>query len=519
MSPFSRPAEYITTAIVYPNASIHLGFAWETIATDFLARAKRGLGAPTRFVTGMDEHSVNVAKAAEAKGLTPKAFCDEMSVSIQKILGDLDVRFDRFIRTSDADHHRVVQALVEKAFAKGDIYQAKYEGHYCEGCEAFYLDKDLIDGKCPHHKSTPKWISEENYFFKLSKYENQIKELFKTQPDFLQPENRRNEVLHFIESGLKDFSISRSTSTWGIPLPFDQKHIVYVWFDALVNYVTAAKYLEGEAEFKKYWPANLHVIGKDITRFHCIYWPAMLMSVELPLPKRVFAHGFLNLKGDRMSKTTGNIVRPEDVLKLASSDALRYYLLAENQFGQDGNFTWEALMLKSNADLSNDMGNLVNRSINMTKKYFPGEELQAPVSVTHSRDVIDSFAALPKELQAAVDAVDTVAYATACQARSRLLNLYIDRTKPWGLAKTNTPESIAELREVLFALLEGIRQLAAALSPILTKGAAEIFHQLGQPYPEEIGRISNLKWGSVAFNVGEPKPVFPRIELPEELKG
>jgi methionyl-tRNA synthetase len=514
--PACQKIDYVTTAIVYPNANMHLGFAWETIATDWIARSKRLLGRPTYFVTGMDEHSINVAKAAEAKGLTPKDYCDEMAVKTKATLESLNVKFDRFIRTSDADHEKVVQALVQKAFDSGDVYRAKYEGHYCEGCEAFYLDKDLLDGKCPHHKSVPKWISEENYFFKLSKYQDALLKLFSDRPDFLQPESRRAEVVNFIQAGLKDFSISRSTFDWGIPLPFDEKHIVYVWFDALVNYVTAAGYAESEAVFKSRWPASLHVIGKDITRFHCIYWPAMLMAVNLPLPERVFAHGFLNLRGERLSKSSGNLLYPADVLKVASSDALRYYLLAENQFGQDGNFAFDLLAFKVNADLSNDLGNLVNRTINMTKKYFPDEVLMLQPKVTHSKEVRESFELLKKELASAVEEVNTTGYAQACTARSRILNLYIDRTKPWALAKTNTPESMDELREVLFTLLEGIRWVAASLSSIIPVGMEEVYRQLDLPFPEELGRVSHLQWGEVGFKVGEPKPVYPRIELPKE---
>lgn len=508
-------SKYITTAIVYPNSRIHIGWAWECVAADWLVRGYRALGIPTRFATGMDEHSTKVQKAGEAKGLGAQEYCDQMADDIRGTLAKIDVGYDRFIRTSDADHKRVVQALVQKAFDKGDIYKNRYEGHYCDGCEAYYLDKDLVDGKCPHHGTKPRWIAEENYFFKLSKYQKPIEDLFAKHPDFLQPESRRAELMTFIKDGLRDFSISRSGQTWGIPLPFDSAHVVYVWFDALINYITAANY-EKPDEFKRNWPASVHVIGKDITRFHCIYWPAMLMSLELPLPEKVFSHGWMNLKGDRMSKSSGNVVSPDDVLTVANSDQLRYYLLAENEFGGDGNFGFDLLALKVNADLANDWGNLVNRTINMTRKYFPDETVSAPAKRTHSAAVVESFMKLKDELRAKLDAVDSKGYAQACAARSRTLNLYIDQTKPWALAKAATPESLNELREVLFTLMEGIRWTATAFLPILPNGMLEVFRQLGVPAAEPLGGIAKLEWGQLGIRPGEPKPIYPRIELSKE---
>jgi methionyl-tRNA synthetase len=445
-----------------------------------------------------------------------------MAEDTTRVLRQMGMSYDRFIRTSDPDHERVVTALVQKAFDQGDIYTGKYEGYYCEGCEAYYVDKDLVDGLCPAHKTKPKWITEENYFFRLSKYQDRLSKLFRDRPDFLQPEHRKAEVVNFIESGLKDFSISRSTFTRGVPLPFDKKHVVYVWFDALLNYVTAAGYeaklkdpSSAEAkEFDRRWPASVHIIGKDISRFHCVYWPAMLMALDLPLPKRVFAHGFINIKGERLSKSSGNTLSPDAVMGITGPDAFRYYLLAENQFAQDGNFALEALALKNNADLSNDFGNLVNRSINMTRKYFPDEAVGAPAKVTHSAEVRASFESLLSELPVAVEAIDSSAYIAACLARSRVLNLYIDQRKPWALAKD--PANREELREVLHTLLEGIRWLATALTPALPFGMPEVFRQLDIPAPAELGAVSGLKWGGVSFKPGEPKPVYPRIELPKE---
>jgi methionyl-tRNA synthetase len=475
----------------------------------------------------MDEHSINVQRTAESKGLSPQAYCDQMAQDIQKVLLQMGMSYDRFIRTSDPDHKRVVTALVQKAFEQGDIYiyQAKYEGLYCESCEAYYTEKDLKDGLCPAHRKPPKWISEENYFFRLSKYQDRLLDLFRDRPDFLQPEYRRGEVVNFIQSGLKDFSVSRSTFTWGVPLPFDPKHVVYVWFDALINYLTAAG-LEFKLKdpssvearsFDARWPAQVHIIGKDISRFHCVYWPAMLMALDLPLPERVFAHGYITIKGDRMSKSSGNVVTPDEVMAVTGPDPFRYYLLAENQFSQDGNFSWDALILKNNADLANDWGNLINRSISMTRKYFPDQELKVPVPATHSAEVRASFEKLPEELEVALSKIDPAIYAAACTARSRLLNLYIDRTKPWALAKKGTPEAIIELQEVLFTLLEGIRWLATAWMAILPFGMPEVFKQLGLISPQEQGALKGLRWGSISIRPFEAKPIYPRLELGLEL--
>jgi methionyl-tRNA synthetase len=520
---------YITTAIAYPNNRIHVGWAWECLGADWLNRGLKAFGQETFFATGVDEHSLNVQRAAEAKNLTPKVFCDEMAVEIEKILKQMGMSYDRFIRTSDPDHERVVQNLVQKAFDQGDIYKAKYEGFYCEGCEAFYTEKDLVEGKCPEHKTTPKWIAEENYFFKLSKYQDRLLQLFKDQPDFLQPEYRKAEIVNFIQAGLKDFSVSRSNFTWGIPMPFDSKQIVYVWFDALINYLTAAgmelKLKEpaspGAKEFDARWPAKLHIIGKGVTRFHCVYWPAMLMSLDIALPKQVFAHGYLTFKGERMSKSSGNFVTPDDVMNLFGPDALRYYLLGENNFSQDGPFSWEGLVLKINADLANDFGNLVNRSISMARKYFPDEALKTPASYTtsmkvNSDEVRASFEKLPGDLKAALDRIDPQAYINSIRERSRLLNLYIDKAKPWALAKNEAQRE--DLREVIATLLEGIRFVATAFEPVVPFAMPEVFRQLGCERASLLELGSGTAWSKLSFKPGEPRPVFPRLELPATEK-
>jgi len=521
--PGKNHVQYVTTAIVYPNSRIHVGWAWETLGADWLVRGLKAFDYETYFATGMDEHAIKVQRAAEAKNLTPKVYCDQMATDVERVLKQMGLSYDRFIRTSDADHEWVVTQLVQKAYDKGDIYLSKYEGYYCEGCEAYYTEKDLVDELCPAHKSKPKWISEENYFFKLSKYQDALLKMFDEQPDFIKPDYRRAELVNFVKAGLKDFSVSRSTFDWGISLPWDKKHIVYVWFDALINYLTAAG-LEfklkdpASVEAKNFdarWPARVHFVGKDISRFHAIYWPAMLMSLDLPLPKQVFAHGFINVKGERLSKSSGNIVTPDEVMNVTGADAFRYYLLAENQFANDGNFSVEALVLKANADLANDWGNLVNRTINMARKYFPDEELKNPTAVTHSAEVKSSFEKLKGELEAALSTMNSQAYSQACTARSRVLNLYIDRTKPWSLAKT--PETRTELAEVLYTLLEGIRWIATSLQPILPFGMPEVFRQLGVEPSADRGGIASLEWGKTAYRPVEPKPIYPRIELPNNV--
>ncbi|MCM2279518.1 MAG: methionine--tRNA ligase [Oligoflexia bacterium] len=523
---------YVTTAIVYPNSRIHVGWAWECLGADWLVRSLKLQGKDAFFATGMDEHSLNVQRAAERQGLTPKVYCDQMAEDIQRVLRQMGMSYDRFIRTSDPDHEWVVQQLVKRAFEKGDIYKARYEGHYCESCEAFYTEKDLIEGNCPQHGKPPKWITEENYFFRLSKYQEPLLKLFEEHPEFIQPDYRRAELVNFIKAGLKDFSVSRSTFTWGIPLPFEPQHVVYVWFDALINYLTAAgfeyKLKEPDGararEFEARWAGAVHIIGKDISRFHCVYWPAMLMSLDLPLPKQVFAHGFITLKGDKMSKSTGVMVTPDEVVAVTGPDPFRYYMLAENRFSEDGNFTWEALLSKANADLANDWGNLVNRSINMARKYFPDEALAMPApsaagsasaAASGAAEVRASFEKLPAELADAIRRIDPGAYAAACTARSRVLNLYIDRTKPWALAKAATPESRAELQWVLYTLLEGIRWTATALLPLLPFRMPEVFRQLGIEVPAEKGALSALKWGEKTYRPLEPSPIYPRIELPK----
>lgn len=542
--PMEKPF-YITTAIAYPNSRMHVGFGWEVMGADMVARFHRMNGREVFFCTGTDEHSQNVEKAAVKAGLTAKAYCDQMASEIKESMERMDIAYDRFIRTSDPDHERVCQYLIEKAFKAGDVYKQKYEGLYCEGCEVFYTEKETLAGpngpECVTHKQPLKRVAEENYFFKLSKYEAQLKQYFKDHEEFLEPDYRRNEVTSFIEQGLKDFSVSRTSFKWGISLPFDPGHIIYVWYDALINYLSAVKYLEDPAFFKKYWPCDIHVIGKDITRFHTVYWPAMLWSAGIEIPKNVFAHGFINLNGEKMSKTRGNIVTPDDVIGDFGATALRWYLLSANNFSGDGNYADQDIVLKCNADLSNNIGNLVNRVVSMTLKYFE----TTPVA---NKDVLPegvqsvaarfetAFGAKAERLRDAIAQMDLSGYCARVVDFSISLNKFIDETKPWALAKALTkldssPEDRARLESVLAQLLEGIRNLGLALWPVIPAASEGILRQLGlEPTANSdsadwsfqtlqtgrelnVPKFSKFKFDSMRqFKLAPPNPLFPRLE-------
>lgn len=531
---------YITTAIAYPNSRMHVGFGWEVIGTDVVARFQRMAGRPVFFSTGTDEHSQNVEKAALKAGTTPKAYCDKMADEIKESFARADIAYDRFIRTSDPDHEKVCQYLIEKAFKSGDVYKQKYEGLYCESCEVFYTEKETVQGasgpECATHKIALKRIAEENYFFKLSKYEQKLKDHFKANPDFLAPEFRRNEVVAFIEQGLKDFSVSRTSFKWGIPLPFDKEHIIYVWYDALINYLSAVKFPADsnpngdEAFFKKFWPCDVHVIGKDITRFHTVYWPAMLWSAGIELPKKVWAHGHLMLNGEKMSKTRGNIVTPDEVMADFGATALRWYTVSANNFGGDGNYSDQDIVLKCNADLSNNIGNLVNRTVSMALKYFeanpPVDRGQIPAGVTTvEARLAEHLGPRGERLRQAIDSMDLMGYCQRAIDFSMSMNKFIDETKPWALAKAGQKE---ELESVIAQLLEGIRNLALALWPVIPAAGEGILKQLGlDPSSSQDWMKQSLATGrelvvpkletlhfdkSRAYKLAPPQPLFPRLE-------
>jgi len=503
---------YLTTAIDYVNSIPHIGTAYEKIGADVLARFKRLEGFEVHFQMGNDEHSTNVLKAAREKGLEPKAYCDEMRVKFTDIWKKLDISYDGFIQTSEPRHHRATQKIFEAIHETGDIYEGLYEGWYCESCEAFYTEKDLVEGLCPHHKTKPKWLSEKNFFFKLSKYQEPLLEYIAKHPEFILPEIRRNEIVSLIKGGLEDISVSRSGFEWGIPLPNDPSHVVYVWFDALVNYLTAVGYADDPEKFSNWWPASLHVIGKDITRFHCVIWPAMLMSAGLDLPKTVFGHGFVYLRGEKMSKTLGNVVTPMDVIDQFGPDALRYYLLRSSSFGADGNFTWDDFIKRYNADLANDLGNLLNRSLGMAKKYFSGK-IAVGEAAESDKSLIQTAGETGKKVRKAMDYLQgDLEYHLALEAIWELIGAadkYIDASAPWTLAKN---QQTARLSQVLHNIFNCLRLVGLWLSPFMPATSRKIYEQLKLEFPKSFE--AGVPWTAMPkeHQLGEASPLFPRID-------
>lgn len=513
MSPF-----YITTAIDYINGAPHLGHAYEKIGTDVAARYKRMKGVDTFFTTGTDEHSLNVLKCAEEQGLSPLEYCDRMVEEFKHLCEVLRISYDRFIRTTDKDHEETVKAIVQKAWDNGYVYEGTYAGYYCESCEAF-LDQDaLVDGKCPYHPTREvKWVEENNYFFALSKFQERLLKHIQENPDFIQPETRRNEVVNRIREGLKDVSISRSSTEWGVQFPMNPNHVVYVWFDALINYVTAAGYPHDPERFAKYWPADFHIIGKDITWFHCVIWPCALMAVGLPVPKTVFAHGFVTLKGQRLSKSAGVRVDPIKLVEIFGVDTVRYFLMKAIAWGQDGDFSYETMVTTYNNDLANDFGNLLSRTTAMINKYFGGvipglgdvEPLDQEIE-TLARETLRSYDAAMEELMYS-DAIGAVL------ALINRANKYIEETAPWELAKDESKHS--RLGTVLYTLAEVLRIAAVTMTPFMPEAPKRIWDQLGlSGTPEQQG--ASLEWGQLAAGtrVNRGQPLFPRLDLDEVLE-
>ena len=468
---------FLTTAIDYVNSRPHLGTAYEKITADVIARYHRLKGDDTWFLMGNDEHSQNVFKRAQEQGKDPLAYCDEMEQVFREVWKRLDISFDDFIRTTERRRHfPAVRAMAQRCLDNGDIYEGTYEGWYCVSCEEFKPEKDLEGGLCPVHKTKPDWIKERNWFFRLSKYQQPLLTLYAERPSFIEPEIRRNEILRFVEGGLDDVSMSRAGQSWGIPLPFDEQSVAYVWFDALINYAAASGYGWDEALFAKRWPANLHIVGKDITRFHCVIWPAMLMSAGVPLPGQVFGHGWVFFKGERMSKSLGNIVDPLDAVQRFGPDPLRLYLVKEVPYGGDGDFTWERFEEKYNADLANNLGNLVNRVAAMTERYRGG---RLPAG-TGGR-----LAAVAAEATATYrTAMDGLALHEAVASAYRLIsaaNEFIAETQPWALAKDES--RAGRLSEVLYDVAEAVRVAAVLLLPVMPTSAAEILRRLGEKTP------------------------------------
>ncbi len=523
MKPF-----YLTTAIDYVNSLPHLGTTYEKVSADVLARFLRMEGYEVYFQMGNDEHSAGVQKEAEKQNLPVKKYCDGMRKKFEAIWKSLDISYDNFIQTSESRHHDCVKNFL-KALKPEDVEKKPYEGWYCEGCEAFLMEKDLVDKKCANHKREPKWLHEENYYFLLSKYQQKLLDFYEKNPNFIVPAIRRNEVLNLVRSGLQDISISRSSFTWGIPFPEDPSHVVYVWFDALLNYLTAVGYgqenSENKKRFEKFWPASLHIVGKDITRFHCVIWPAMLMSANLPLPKTVFGHGFVSLKGEKMSKTLGNIVTPLDIVPHYGSDALRYYLLRESSFGSDGDFTWENFIKRYNSDLANDLGNLLNRTLGMSTKYLGGKIIKPSNTELSDEDrrlkkiVLETLSKVRESLDYLKSG--DVNFHLALSAIWEIISTadkYIDTSAPWKLAKE---EKKSDIQRILYNVLDTLRNLAILVAPFMPQASQKIWQQLGlsKILPWEKQCFENIAWEKTPDTfVGIGQPIFPRIETTQKEK-
>lgn len=510
---------YITTAIDYVNAPPHIGHAYEKIATDVIARHYKQRGEQVFFLTGTDEHGIKIQKSAAEKDITPQEFCDNIAGTFQEAWGLLDVKYDRFIRTTDEQHEKAVQYIFKTLADKGDIYKASYTGLYCTGCESFLNPRELDEGGlCPDHRTKPQEIKEENYFFKLSKYKEKLQEHIANNPEFVLPDYRRNEVLNQLEN-VEDISVSRSKEavSWGIPVPGDDSQIIYVWIDALSNYITGAGYKSNEEQFERLWPADVHMIGKDILKFHAIYWPGILMALDIPLPKTIFAHGWITVDQSKMSKSLGNVIAPKSLLEaynLETPDPLRYFLMTTTSFGRDGNYSDEDFKNKVNADLANNLGNLLNRSLSMLVKYFDGnitveakDEGLAGLTEATKNAVIKKFNnyELSEAAEAIISLVDKA-------------NKYTNEQAPWGLAKEGKTEECAA---VLYNALEIMRHVSVMLYPFTPNIAQAMWEQMSQPGSVADVMLDDLNWGGLKqgkiASKDTVKPVFLRLD--SELAG
>jgi methionyl-tRNA synthetase len=492
---------YITTAISYPNGRPHIGHAYEAIAADVIARFQRAQGRDVRFQTGTDEHGLKMAQAARNEGVEPRAFADKMSQLFLEMCDTLNVSYDRFIRTSEADHYRASQAIWKAMEERGDLYLDRYEGWYSVRDEAYYDDEELTvgeDGTKLSPQGTPvEWTVEESWFFRLSKYQQPLLDLYSANPGFIQPESRRNEVVRFVEGGLKDLSISRTSFDWGVPVPGSDNHVMYVWLDALTNYITGLGYPDETELWKRYWPANVHLIGKDVVRFHAVYWPAFLMSAGIELPRTVYGHGFLLSRGEKMSKSVGNVVDPFSLAETFGVDALRYFLMREVTFGQDGSYSAEAIVNRVNAELANSFGNLAQRTLSMIFKNLDGV-LPAAGDTPEDRELLAKVDAGCAELRARFDQFAFSIGLDAWMSAVFACNAYVDTTAPWALRKTD-PDRMAQ---VLGTLVAAVRKLTEAVAPVIPESADKL--------------LTLIDSGSGGQRIGQPQPLFPRLELKEE---
>ena len=508
----SKKPFYITTAIAYASKKPHIGNTYEVVFTDAVARYKRMQGYDVFFLTGTDEHGLKIEELAKQEGISPKEHVDKVVGEIKEICKIMNISYDGFIRTTDEHHEKVVQKIFKKLYDNGDIYKSSYEGLYCTPCESFWTSSQLVDGKCPDCGREVQPANEEAYFLRLSKYQQWLEDYIEEHPDFIVPESRKKEMLNnFIKPGLQDLCVSRTTFTWSIPVTFDPKHVIYVWIDALSNYITALGYdPDGSDElFNKYWPCDCHVIGKDIMRFHSIYWPIMLHALGLEIPKKLFGHNWILFGEDKMSKSRGNVIYANDVVETFGVDGARYYLLSEMPVNSDGSITYEALVERYNSDLANTLGNLVNRTVAMSKKYFNGEIMPPAEQEAVDTELMNMAEELPGKIEALMDEYRMADTMDAIMSLARRANKYIDETSPWVLAKDS--EKAARLGTVLYNLLETIRFIGVALAPFLPETSEKILNEIGTDVRslESLEHFGGLEAGR---QVGEAVPLFARID-------
>ena len=511
-------AFYITTPIYYVNAEPHLGTAYSTVAADVLARYHRLKGDDVFFLTGVDEHGENIQTLAAERGISEQEFCDQMAPTFTALWEQLNLSNDVFMRTTSELHKRGVRKFLNALYESEDIYKGKYEGYYCRRCESFYAERELDGNKnCPTHNLPVEWVEEENYFFALSQYQVRLNEHIRANPEFIQPESRRNEILNMVESGLRDISISRASVSWGISLPFDPEHVIYVWIEALCNYITALGYGDDGETFRNYWPASVHMMGKDITRFHAIIWPAMLMAVNLPLPKQVFAHGYLTNQGEKISKTQGNVINMDALIDEFGLDAFRYFFMREFSFGNDGDYADERFVLRYNADLANDLGNLLSRTLGLVSKHFgvvpepttPGEFDDEVKQM--AQDTIDQFNSLMGQRSLDMALETTWEFV-------RRINRYIQQTQVWSLAN---PETKGRMGTILYNCIEALRTVAVLISPFMPDTANRIREQIGcDESANDQGLDTVTEWGGLPSGhpIGRARPLFPRKDVKKVQK-
>ncbi|MER2261665.1 MAG: methionine--tRNA ligase [Psychrobacillus sp.] len=512
---------YITTPIYYPSGKFHIGTAYTTVASDAMARYKRLRGYDVRFLTGMDEHGQKIQEKAQEAGMEPQAYVDEIALAAKKTWATMDISYDDFIQTTESRHTKAVEKIFQTFLDNGDIYKGEYEGSYCTPCESFFTETQLEEGNCPDCGRPVHKVKEESYFFNMKKYAGRLLEYYENNVEFIEPESRKNEMINnFIKPGLEDLSVSRTSFDWGIRVPGDAKHVIYVWVDALTNYITSLGYMsDDDTLFRKYWPADVHVVGKDIVRFHTIYWPIFLMALDLPLPKKVFAHGFIMMKDGKMSKSKGNVVYPEMLVERYGLDATRYFLLRELPFGQDGVFSPESFVERTNFDLANDLGNLLNRTVSMINKYFDGkipvnQGVEATEFDAHlhqfAKEAIEKYEVNMEKMQFSLVLGDLWSLVSRT-------NKYIDETQPWVLAKDE--ERKGQLASVMINLAESLRQIATLIQPFMPNSPGEIIAQLGlteeQLQWEKLGNFNVIPEGTQVISTGVP--IFPRLDVDIEV--